>query len=104
MQWLMRVVIVDPHRAMRSALRAVLDAEPDMEVVGDGQDLSAALGAVRAGAVDVLVVDGRVAGVSSSAARSALEVLSRRTAVVVMGMGDPAIYAHAEIAAGAAGY
>jgi DNA-binding NtrC family response regulator len=91
MEWRMRVVIVDPHRAMRTALRALLDAEPDVEVAGDGPDLSALADAERAGAVDVGLVDGRTAGMSSSEARSALERLSRRAAVVVMGMGELAL-------------
>jgi DNA-binding NarL/FixJ family response regulator len=75
-----------------------------MELVGDGRDLSIALGARGAGAVDVVLVDEAIAGISSSAARIALDALSPRAAVVVMGMGDPAMYADAEIAAGADGY
>jgi len=52
----------------------------------------------------VALVDSRLAGLQSPLGLDALRALARRVAVVVMGMGDPALYAAAYVAAGASGY
>ena len=51
------VVLVDDHAVVRSALRALLDAQVDLEVVGEAADLAGAREAVAADSPDVLVLD-----------------------------------------------
>jgi DNA-binding LytR/AlgR family response regulator len=52
-----RVVIADDHPIVRAGLRALLDAEPDLEVVGEAVDTSSAERYVRGHKPDVLVMD-----------------------------------------------
>lgn len=44
-----RVVMVDDHRIVREGLRAMLDAVPEIEIVGEAADLSGALEAIAKG-------------------------------------------------------
>ncbi len=51
------VVLADDHAVVRSALRALLEAQSDLEVIGEASDLAGAREAVAAQAPDVLVLD-----------------------------------------------
>jgi DNA-binding NarL/FixJ family response regulator len=93
----MRVLILDSNPAVREALRERLESERDC-VAAPGADIGA-----RA-PVDVVVVDERIAGGLSEAARRTLAALSERAPVVVMGAGDRVPYEDAHVAAGAVGY
>ena len=57
-----RVVLVDDHAILRSGLRRVLDAEPDIEVVGEAE----------------------------SADRAVFEALARLSSIVATGASSPA--------------
>ena len=48
------IVLVDDHAVVRSALRLLLDAEQDLEVVAEAGDVEGALSSVRAHRPDVL--------------------------------------------------
>ncbi len=52
-----RVLLVDDHRLLREALRAVLEKVADIEVVGEAGDARAALERCRALEPDVAVID-----------------------------------------------
>jgi two-component system response regulator NreC len=51
------VVLADDHAVVRGALRALLEAQPDLEVVGEADGVVAAREAVADFAPDVLVLD-----------------------------------------------
>jgi two-component system response regulator NreC len=51
------VVLVDDHAVVRSALRALLEAQEDLEVTGEASDIAGARQAVTDFAPDVLVLD-----------------------------------------------
>ena len=53
----LRIVIVDNHPSIRENLRYLLDAEPDLEVVGVAKDAVSALQMVMGLRPDVLVID-----------------------------------------------
>ncbi|MGC5616177.1 response regulator [Georgenia sp. Z1491] len=54
----LRVVLVDDHPVVRAGLRAVLDAEPDLDVVADVGDGEALLALLATGEhVDVVLMD-----------------------------------------------
>ena len=49
------IVLVDDHAVVRGALRALLDGQPDFEVVGEAADIASARAAVtslRTGCLD----------------------------------------------------
>lgn len=52
-----RVVLADDHGVVRSALRALLDAQEEIEVVGEASDLGSARAAVAEARPDVLILD-----------------------------------------------
>jgi DNA-binding NarL/FixJ family response regulator len=52
-----RVLLADDHELVRAGLRRVLEAQRDVQVVGEVEDGAAALAALARTAVDVLVLD-----------------------------------------------
>jgi DNA-binding NarL/FixJ family response regulator len=55
-----RVVLADDHFLLREGVRRLLEAEPDIEVVGVGEDLDSLLEAVAEHKPDVVVTDIRM--------------------------------------------
>ena len=53
----LRVLLAEDHAIVREGLRALLDAQPDMEVVGEAADGREALEAAKGLAPDVVVMD-----------------------------------------------
>ena len=58
----MRVLIVDDERLAREGVRTLLEAERDVEVAGECGDGRAAIEAIRAGAIDVVLLDIQMPG------------------------------------------
>jgi DNA-binding NarL/FixJ family response regulator len=58
-----RVLVVDDEALVRSGLRMILEAQADVQVVGEASDGAAAIEAIREAEVDVVVLDIRMAGV-----------------------------------------
>ncbi|MFD3522142.1 response regulator [Streptomyces sp. NPDC058653] len=56
----MRVVLADDERMVRTALRVILEAEPDMTVVGEAATGTEAVSVVRAVRPDVVLMDVRM--------------------------------------------
>ncbi|MGW4809525.1 response regulator transcription factor [Kitasatospora sp. NPDC004272] len=67
-----KVLLVDDEELIRFGLRAVLDAQPDLEVVGEAADGAEALGLVRALRPDVVLMDVRMPGLDGLAATRAI--------------------------------
>lgn len=83
------VVISDDDAMIRDALREVLDAEPDLEVVGVAADADEAIALTRRHAPAVVVLDVRMPG--GGGGRAAREI-SR----LAPGTGILALSAHAD--------
>lgn len=62
------VVVVDDQGVVRAGCRALLDTEPDIEVVGDAADGAAAVALARSARPDVVLMDIRMPGVDGLAA------------------------------------
>src|SRR4051794_33748608 len=59
-----RVLVADDHQVVRVGLRAIIEAEADMEVVGEAADAAGAIAAFRAHRPDVALLDLRMPGMS----------------------------------------
>ena len=99
-----RVVIVDDHAVVRSGLKLLLDAEEDIEVVGEAGNLQEAVFRTRALKPDVVLMDVVMPGASGIEATP--EVLKEHPAarVLVLSMQDDPTYVREAFAAGASGY
>jgi DNA-binding NarL/FixJ family response regulator len=98
------LLVVDSHSAMRAALGAALGLEDGIRVAGEAGDVLAALRVAADAPITVALVDSGLVELQSPRALEALGALARHVGVVVMGMGDPAVYAASFVAAGASGY
>ncbi len=99
-----RVVLADDHALVRRGLRDVLDAEVDVELVGEAVDVGSATRQVKATAPDVLVLDLSRPGGSSIETIGALRERSPHTQIVVMTTSESPVFARRALAAGALGY
>jgi DNA-binding NarL/FixJ family response regulator len=100
----MRILIADDHELTRAGLRAVIDREPDLQVVSEVATGEAAVAACAEGGVDLAILDIRFgAGISGlEAARLVLSAGSTR--VLMLTLHDTAEYVRNALAAGVTGY
>lgn len=100
----MRVLIVDDHDVVRLGLRALLSAEPDVDVVGEAGTAADAVRLVAATEPDVVLMDVRLPDESGIAACRQIRSHWPRVQVLVLtSYADEALVLEA-IEAGAAGY
>ena len=99
-----KVMIVDDHEVMRYGLRAVLEPEEDMEVVGDWGDAEAALREAEISRPDVVLMDVRMPGTDGIEACRLLRASLPETRVVMLTSYSEEQAVFAAIMAGAAGY
>jgi two-component system response regulator NreC len=99
-----RVLIVDDHAVVRSGLRMLLDAEEDIEVVGEAGTVRDAVFEARSGKPDVILLDVVMPG--KSGIEGAPELLKEVPAakLLVLSMQDDPRYVREAFAAGASGY
>jgi two-component system response regulator NreC len=98
------VVIADDHEVVRSGLRGLLEAEPDLEVTAEARDVRSTMAFVRAQQPGVLVLDLNMPGDSSLGAIPELLEASPGTKIVVLTMQSDPAFAREALRAGALGY
>jgi len=99
-----RVLIVDDHAVVRSGLRRVLEAEDDIEVVGEAGDMRGAVFEARAQKPDVVLMDVVMPGPTGIEATPAVLKEAPDAKVLVLSMQDDPRYVREAFAAGASGY
>ena len=101
-----RVVLVDDQVLVRAGLRALVDAEPGMTVVGEAGDGDAAVEAVRAEHPDVVLMDIRMPGTDGLAAtqRISADPDLAGVHVVILTTFEEDDYVFEAIRGGAAGF
>ncbi len=99
-----RVVLVDDHAILRSGLRRVLDAEADIEVVGEAESADRAVFEALANKPDVVVMDLVMPGKSGIEGMPAVFQAAPDVKVLVLSMQDDPRYVREAFEAGAAGY
>ncbi len=98
------VVLVDDHRLVRAGLRGIIDATPDLRVVGEAADGREAVDAVRAADPDLVLMDLSMPGVDGIEGIGMLRAAGLATPVVVLTSFVEHERVTAAIAAGAVGY
>ena len=99
-----RVLVVDDHAVVRSGLRLLLDAEDDIETVGEAGDMRVAVLETRSLKPDVVLMDMVMPGGSGIEATAAVLKEHPEAKVLVLSMQDDPSYVREAFAAGATGY
>ena len=99
-----RVLIADDHAVLRAGLRMLLDAEPDIEVVGEARDGLEVLARVRALTPDVLLLDLAMPGMGGLEVLGRVREASPQTRVLILTMHEEEEYLREALRAGSAGY
>jgi len=99
-----RIVIADDQELVREGLRMMLQAEHDIDVVGEAGDGAAALDAARTHDPDVLLMDVRMPGLDGIEATARLTGANARTRVLVLTTFDLDEYVYRAMKAGASGF
>ncbi len=99
-----RVLLADDESLVRAGLRAIIDAEPDLEIVGEARDGAEAVAQVRRLRPDVVCMDVRMPRVDGIAATRVLVERSESTRVLVLTTFENDDYVYDALAAGAYGF
>jgi len=99
-----RIVLVDDQELVRTGFRMVLDAQPDMTVVGEAADGLEAVEFARAHTADVMVMDARMPRLDGVAATRRIRQAGDRPRILMLTTFDLDEYAFAALKAGASGF
>jgi DNA-binding NarL/FixJ family response regulator len=103
----LRVLIADDQALVRAGFRMILEAQPDIEVVGEAADGEAAIGLARRLRPDIVLMDVRMPGLDGlEATRRLLSATEGSAAprVIILTTFDVDEYVYAALQAGAAGF
>ncbi|HET9461521.1 MAG TPA: response regulator transcription factor [Gaiellaceae bacterium] len=99
-----RVLIVDDHAVVRSGIRRVLDAEPDIETVAEAADAERAVFEAIEHKPDVVLLDVTMPGKSGIEGMPVLLQAAPEAKVLMLSMQDDPHYVREAFEAGASGY
>ncbi len=96
--------MVDDHPIIRSAVRVLLESEPDFEWVGDAESVERAIELLVETRPDAVVLDLWLGGNDGIEMIKRLRPLVPGTALLCYTMNDASLYGERAIRAGAAGF
>jgi two-component system, NarL family, invasion response regulator UvrY len=99
-----RIVIVDDHAVVRAGLRQYLAEQMDLAVVGEAANGRDAMDLVRAGGIDVLIMDVSMPGQNGVEALAAVKARAPELPVLILSSYPEAHYATPLMKQGASGY
>jgi two-component system response regulator NreC len=99
-----RVLVVDDHAVVRSGLRLLLEAQDDIEVVGEAENARRAVFETIQGKPDVVLMDVVMPDQSGIEAIKPVLEAAPKAKVLVLSMQDDPSYVREAFAAGASGY
>ena len=104
MSQLIRILLADDHAVLRAGLKALLDAEEDMHVVGEASTGEEAVDRAKALKPDVVVMDLSMPGMNGLEATRQIAALNQGTKVLVLTMHTEEEYLLPVLEAGGSGY
>ena len=99
-----RVLIVDDQALVRAGFRMILEAQPDIQVVGEAENGLKAIDAARTLRPDVVLMDIRMPGLDGIEATKRLTAMGLDAHVVILTTYDLDEYVFDALAAGATGF
>ncbi len=99
-----RILLADDHTILRAGLRMMLNAQPDMEVVGEAQDGRQAIAEAQRLQPDVILMDITMPDMNGIEATRQIKKLLPDTRVLILTMHEHDEYVFQALRAGASGY
>src|SRR5581483_10230081 len=99
-----RILVADDHPIVRSGLRRVLDAEPDLEVVAEAEDGAEAVKKAMREDVDVAILDVSMPKTTGIQAAEELRKRKPELKLLMLSMYDSEQFLFESLKAGASGY
>src|SRR5215218_10421793 len=100
----LRVLLADDHNVVRAGLRALIDAQPDLEVVGEAADGEAACRQATALGPDVVVMDVSMPALGGAPATEQIRRDRPEVRVLALTVHEDRSYLQQLLEAGASGY
>jgi DNA-binding NarL/FixJ family response regulator len=100
----LRILLADDHVTVRRGLKLLIDAERDMEVIGEAGDGNEAVQKARELNPDVIVMDISMPGVSGLAATRTLKKIKPDAVIVTLTRHPDNAYLQELLRAGVSGY
>jgi two-component system response regulator NreC len=98
------VLIVDDHAMVRKGLRMTMEAQPDIQVVGDAGSLQEAIQSAPKLQPQIVTLDLSMPGPSGVASVERLRAVVPSARIIVVTMHDDPAYVRSAIAMGASGF
>ncbi len=99
-----RIVLADDHSLVRDGIRALLEEEKDLEVIGEASNGKEAVAMVQEKLPDLLIIDIRMPEMNGIEATEILTNLGVATKSIILSMHDSEEYILKSVSAGASGY
>ena len=99
-----RLLLADDHKMLRAGLRALLDAQPDLTVVGEVSNGHEAVLAAQKLQPDVVILDISMTDLNGIEATRQICAGGPSTRVIILSMHASNRYIHQALQAGASGY
>jgi len=100
----LRIVLADDHAVLRSGLTALLEADGNIEVVGESGDGATCVEQIIALDPDIAIIDINMPHCNGLEALETLQSVAPRTRVLILTMHDDVEYLRKVLALGGAGY
>ena len=101
---MIRVLLVDDQSLLRMGFRLILEAEPDIEVVGEAGDGASGVSMASALHPDVVLMDVRMPGMDGIKATASITEAGSASKVLILTTFDLDQYVFAGLKAGASGF
>jgi Response regulator containing a CheY-like receiver domain and an HTH DNA-binding domain len=99
-----RILLADDHTILRAGLRMMLNAQPDMDVIGEAQDGRQALQEVQRLQPDVVLMDITMPDMNGIEATKQIKRIQPDVKILVLTMHEHDEYVFQALRAGASGY
>jgi two-component system response regulator NreC len=99
-----RIVLADDHALVRDGLRRAIESEPDLEVVGEAENVATTIEQVSAARPDLLLLDVSMPGGGGIAALREIRKAGLPTRILVLTMHDDPEYLRVALVSGASGF
>ncbi len=99
-----RILLADDHAILRAGLRLLLNAQPDLEVVGEADNGVKVLSLAETLRPDLILLDLTMPGLGGLDVMRALKQVVPESRVLILTMHDDESYLRQALALGAAGY